>query len=324
MSFLRRIVARLAGRFPSKRTGERLLVLQALGIAQQNRTRTHLRGLHEAEFSAYSQWGEDGIIDWLISRLPGVSPTFVEFGVEDYREANTRLLLPLRNWRGLVIDGSDENVARIVRDEISWRHDLSARCAFVTTRNINALITEAGLPTDIGLLSIDIDGNDYWIWREITVVRPAIVVCEYNAVLGDRRALTVPYAAEFRRTEAHSSNLYFGASIRALIELGREKGYAFVGTNANGCNAFFVRDDLAPPILGGLRGRYLFPSRFREARSPDGALAFTSGAARAPVIRGMSVVDLAQGITLRLEEIGELESNEWASGQPSLYSGGSS
>lgn len=291
---------------------ERQLLLQALATAKTIRCLSRLEFLSEAEFCAFSQWGEDGIIDWLVERLPGIPQTFVEFGVEDYRESNTRLLLHLRNWRGLVIDGSLDHINDIRSQEVSWRYDLTAKCAFIDRDNINGLITDSGFRGDIGLLSVDIDGNDFWVWQAIDVVSPAIVVCEYNSVLGDRYQLTVPYQADFQRTRAHHSNLYFGASIKALIAQGQAKGYTLVGTTSTGCNAFFVRDDYAPAVLESLGGVMAFPSAVREARDKDGHLLFVGGNARQNLIEHLPLVDLEKSDMTNLASCGDIYSPEWS------------
>jgi len=293
---------------------ERSLILQAQMAAQATRGRERLDRLAAAEFRAFSQWGEDGIVDWLVERLSGISRSFVEFGVQDYRESNTRLLLQLRNWRGLVLDGSEEYVADIQSQDLYWRHDLTAKCAFIDRDNINALIKSAGFAGPLGLLSIDVDGNDYWIWEAIDTAMPAIVVCEYNAVLGDRFALTVPYRADFQRSLAHASNLYFGASIKALTALARRKGYEFVGTTSTGCNAFFVRRDLAPSVLGSLSAVWAYPSAVREARDSEGCLTFTGGSARKAIIAHLPLVNIETGTETTLSACGEIYSPEWASG----------
>jgi hypothetical protein len=292
---------------------ERNLLLQAHSFAKNNRTKTLLSDLSAVEFRASSQWGEDGIIDWLVERLPSIPKTFIEFGVEDYRQSNTRLLLQLRNWQGLVMDGSSEHIQNIHKQEIYWRYELEAKCAFIDRDNINKLIKDAGFIGEIGLLSIDIDGNDYWVWQALDVVQPAIVVCEYNAVFGDNYALTVPYKPDFQRTQAHHSNLYFGASIRALIKLGQQKGYQFVGTSSTGCNAFFVRNDLAPIIQNSLECISAYPSSVREARDMDGQLLFTSGAQRSKIIDHLPLIDLQKNSETTLADCSNLYSSEWAS-----------
>lgn len=292
---------------------ERQMVMQALVLARQNRQLVELADLSEVEFSASSQFGEDGVIDWLVSRLPDIPTSFVEFGVEDYRESNTRLLLQVRNWRGLVMDGSSAHIRDIQNQDIYWRHGLTAKCAFIDKDNINELLTEEGFGGQIGLLSVDIDGNDYWVWQAITVTSPAIVVCEYNAVLGDQYALTVPYQADFQRTRAHHSNLYFGASLPALKSLASSKGYTFVGTTSTGCNAFFVRNDMATAITSALGGvACAFPSMVREARDAQGRLLFLNGEDRSRQIADLPFVDLGRNNELTtLGQLGELYSPEW-------------
>jgi hypothetical protein len=295
---------------------ERQLILQCLLAAKMNRSLARISILADAEFCGFSQWGEDGIIDWLVERLPGIPRTFVEFGVGNYRESNTRLLLFLRNWRGLVMDGSAEHVSGIQRQDIYWRYDLTAKCAFIDRDNINKLISTAGFKGDIGLLSVDIDGNDYWVWQAIDVVSPSIVICEYNAVFGDRYQLSVPYQADFQRTRAHYSNLYFGASLPAFMKLGEEKGYTFVGTTSTGCNAFFVRDDFAPLIVDVLDNISAFPSSLRESRDAQGGLVFARGMERGKMIQNLPLVGLAKNQTTTLVECGEIYSPEWVKGLP--------
>jgi hypothetical protein len=316
MQMVNNIKKRLAARLRTiatlpERQQERQLILQALVVAKMNRALPRLGNLAEAEFCGFSQWGEDGIIDWLVERLPGLPRTFVEFGVEDYRESNTRLLVCLRNWRGLLMDGSAQHISDIQRQDVYWRYDLTAKCAFIDRDNINQLISDAGFKGDIGLLSVDIDGNDYWVWQAINVISPVIVICEYNAVFGNKYQLTVPYQADFQRTRAHHSNLYFGASFPALERLSKEKGYTFVGTTSTGCNAFFVRNDHAHTIVDALGEILSFPSSVRESRDQDGVLTFQNGQARGKVIADLPLVNVENNQSTTLGELGELCSSNW-------------
>jgi hypothetical protein len=224
-------------------------LLMGRSLANQVKALGPGRPLREAEFRVCSQWGDDGIIQYLLSQVAVPSDTFVEFGVEEYNEANTRFLLLNDNWRGLILDGSAESMARVRASELYWRHELTAVDAFITRENINQLIGDAGFRGPIGILSIDIDGNDYWVWEAIDVVDPAIVIVEYNSVFGARRAVTVPYDPSFRRAVAHPSHLYWGASVRALCLLAARKGYAFVGCNSNGNNVYFVKQALAGNLV---------------------------------------------------------------------------
>lgn len=201
--------------------------------------------LSQAEFKVFSQFGEDGIIQYLISKVPMGNKSFVEFGVGDYDESNTRFLLVNNNWCGLVIESNGESVEKIRRSDVYWKRDIRAVAAFLTRESVNRIIGEAGFEGDIGLLSIDIDGNDYWVWQAIEVVQPRIVICEFNRRFGCDSAVTVPYRADFKIVRAHPSKLYHGASLPALCLLAGQKGYDFVGCTSEGVNAFFVLKDLS-------------------------------------------------------------------------------
>lgn len=243
----------------------------AVGRLEMRQT-AEQQSFHKSEFQVYSQWGEDGLIQHLVRRVPIERPVFVEFGVEDYLEANTRFLLQHQNWFGLVLDGSRRNIEMIKQDAVYWRHSIKAVSAFINASNINVLLQDNGVTGDIGLLSIDIDGNDYWVWRAVDVISPRIVICEYNGLFGPRAAVTVPYDPGFVRSRAHYSCLLAGASLTALAHLGKQKGYRLVGINSAGNNAFFVRDDVAGALpVEAPESVYVEP-RFREARNRDGRL----------------------------------------------------
>jgi len=236
-----------------------------VGQLQTALQKMHGGGLRESEFTVFSQFGEDGILQYLIRHCDQVPTSFVEFGVEDYREANSKLLLQQDNWRGLILDGSEAAMAAVRSRDLCWRFDLTAVAAFITRENINGLIRDNGFAGPLGVLSIDIDGNDYWVWERIDVVDPVIVVAEYNSVFGGTRAVSVPYDPAFVRGKAHHSNLYWGCSLAALVHLADRKGLDFVGCNRAGNNAFFVkrgRSDLRPISPRGapaFRHLQLFP-----------------------------------------------------------------
>jgi hypothetical protein len=213
-----------------------------------NLQRDDVKLLADVEFQVFSQFGDDGIIQYLVSKLDIPNKTFIEFGVENYTEANTRFLLVNNNWKGLVIDGSQNNIDYIKNDQLSTLFLLYSKCAFITKDNINDLIAEMNFEPDLGLLSVDIDGNDYWVWKAIDVVKPVIVVSEYNADFGTDNAWTIPYKADFVIGKEQPIN-YWGVSLLSLCDLAEEKGYSFVGCNSQGNNAYFVRDDK----LGSLR-----------------------------------------------------------------------
>jgi hypothetical protein len=290
---------------------ERLALLQGQIAARQIAGLEQLGTLAEAEFRVSSQWGEDGIIEWLVAHSPGIPEIFIEFGVENYAESNTRFLLQNRNWRGLVLDGSQDHVAAIRKDAISWRHDLTALATFITADNIERTIANAGFAGEIGLLSIDIDGNDYWVWQAIGNVSPWLVVVEYNAVFGDLLPLSVPYQADFARTKADPSNLYFGASCKAFAHLAAAKGYVVLGSNRAGNNLFMAREDVAAGLAPRIADRSPRPSRFREARDDAGRLTYLGGQARAERIAALPVADVASGKQGPLEKQGPLYGAAW-------------
>lgn len=243
------------------------------------------------EFQVYSQWGEDGIIQHLIKNINISRKVFIEFGVENYMESNTRFLLMNDNWSGLVIDGSQENINYIKHDDIYWRYNLKAVRSFITAENINSIFTENGIMGKIGLLSIDIDGNDYWVWKAINAVEPDIVICEYNSRFGKERAVTIPYNPKFMRSKAHYSYLYFGASIKALVLLAESKGYKLVAGTLNGNDLFFVRRDLLNDKVHACSIDEAYArSQFREARDEQGRLSYIQPEDEWELIKDMPLI----------------------------------
>jgi len=258
--------------------------------------------LREAEFKGYSQFGEDGIIQWLIARVPIASRNFIEFGVEDYRESNTRFLLEHDGWSGLIIDAGTAHIRFVQGMGLAWRGEIEAKSAFVTAENIDDLLS--GQPVDTGLLSVDVDGMDYWILSAISMIRPRIVICEYNSLFGPVAPVSVPYLATFDRTRAHHSTLYFGASISAIAHWAGQHGYRLVGSTAQGVNAFMVRDDVAGdlPNLNGPEAWVETP--VRQARDESGTLTYLSGfGPQRQLIADLPLVDVVRGSMLSVSDL---------------------
>lgn len=203
----------------------------------------------------YSQNDEDGIIKEIFKRIGLTNKIFVEFGVQDGLESNGHFLL-FNGWRGLWIDGSKEYFLKIKEyfSEPLSTKQLKAINAFITAENINDLISKNGFNDEIDLLSIDIDGNDYWIWKAIKCIQPRVVVIEYNAKFPP----PCEYIMEYNPNHIWDGSDKFGASLKSLELLGDELGYRLVGTNTSGVNAFFVKKELAmdlfpePPIAENL------------------------------------------------------------------------
>lgn len=284
---------------------QRLQITQlALGrIEKRQLAALSTKEFNEHEFQVHSQWGEDGLIQYLIAKVAIEHPIFIEFGVEKYTESNTRFLLINNNWSGLVIDGSEEDIEYIKHDPIFWRHNLKAECAFIDKENINSLIQRNGISGDIGLLSVDIDGNDYWVWEAINSVSPRIVICEYNSLWGPTASVTVPYSATFIRSKAHHSNLYYGASITAITKLADSKGYSLVGSTKAGNDIFFVRNDLLQNLTIRTPKEAWVESQFRESRDALGQLTYLSFASRLAEVADMPVVNLEDGKQYKVREI---------------------
>lgn len=197
-------------------------------------------GLAGFELKVFSQNGEDGALAEIFHRIGTESQWFVEFGIGPGREGNAVLLADVYNWRGVFLEGSESHFA-----ELEYKYkaiDRVATChAMVTAENVEDLLSAAQVPQSFDLLSIDIDGNDYWVWQAIASYRPRVVVCEFNGALDPALSLTQPYdpSSGWDKTD------YYGASLKALTELGAHKGYTLVHTDLTGTNAFFVVDEHA-------------------------------------------------------------------------------
>jgi hypothetical protein len=267
----------------------------ALGklLSENSKNKRQIDSLSDVEFKVFSQWGDDGIIQWLVNHIDFPNKTFMEFGVSHYREATTRFLLMNNNWSGFVMDGSAANVEKITNSEYYTNYELIAKAAFIDADNVNSLLLSSNFEKEVGILHIDLDGNDYWIWRKIEVVSPIVVILEYNSVFGIDRPITVPYDKTFDRTNAHFSNLYFGASLSALHQLSAEKGYSFIGCTSSGNNAYFVRNDKLNDVVKktSLENGYVV-SKFREGRDRNGNLTFLTGPERLEAIKGLPVYNI--------------------------------
>lgn len=183
-----------------------------------------------------------------ILRRIGVGPAggwFVEFGAGPGVEGNCVHLADVAGWGGLFMECDAHDAA-----QLAAKYADSARVrviqAAVRPDNVETLFASAGVPVEPDVLSIDIDGNDWWVWREIRAYRPRVVVVEYNANLDTSPTVTLtkPYLEDSTWDET----AWFGASLGAYEMLARAKGYSLVHTETHGVNAFFVRDDLLGPF----------------------------------------------------------------------------
>lgn len=198
--------------------------------------------LSRFEHQVFSQGGEDGILEEIFNRIGTTNQRFVEFGVGDGRENNTVYLL-CKGWSGLWMEGNPKFVQHIQQNQFASviaNGTLVLKQTFITAENIEALLKEAAIPAEIDLLCIDIDGNDYWVWKAIQSYRPRVVSIEYNAAFTPQ----VRWIRKYDAQAAWDGTSYHGASLKSLELLGSEKGYKLVGCSFTGVNAFFVREDL--------------------------------------------------------------------------------
>ncbi|MCA1822702.1 MAG: hypothetical protein ABR520_08710 [Mycobacteriales bacterium] len=226
--------------------------LLALGYRNLAAEKGALPPLADTEFRQFSQNGEDGILLFLFSVLGTTNRRAVEICAGDGIECNTANLIVNHGWEGLLFDGDPVLVARgqrfYARTPETRRLPPRFEHAWLTRDNVDGKIRAAGFAGDIDLLSLDLDGMDYWIWDAIDCVSPRVVVLEYNNRWSEEFSVTVPYTDAFvvadQRPQAAG---YFGASLPAFASLGRRKGYRLIGANSLNTNAVFLRDDVGDP-----------------------------------------------------------------------------
>lgn len=224
-----------------------LLSLKYVELLEKGRP---LPRFEDVEFRVFSQNGEDGILLYIFTLIGVTSKKSVEICAGTGIECNTANLIINHGWQALLVDGDRANV--------DVGRDFYARCrdtfyspptfvhAWVTKENINTLLEENGFKGEVDLLSLDMDGVDYWIWEELVSINPRVVVLEYNEALGFER-VSVPYDSKFNRF--CKDPRYWGASLSAYCALAMRKGYRLVGCNRQRLNAFFVRNDVGVEIL---------------------------------------------------------------------------
>ena len=230
-----------------KNTEKGLQVAQFLAQHLHNNPKyANNKRLNKYEHQVFSQNGEDGIITEIFNRIGATNKYFVEFGVTDGLESNTLNLL-YKQWQGLWIEGNAEDTKKINTRFADFIGDkkLTVKNQFITAANIESIFKDAGVPGDMDLLSVDIDYNTYHVWEAITNYKPRVVVVEYNSTFSPDMHFVVKYGAD--RTWDGTS--YFGASLLALEQLGKSKGYNLVGCVFTGTNAFFVREDLTADLF---------------------------------------------------------------------------
>lgn len=285
MSTLKRLVDRLAGRviavgqpYFNARFDRLERITQeearfAMGVQiEESRRANPVINLQEAGYRVYSQFDQDGILQAIFRRLPNAPKLFVEFGVQDYRESSTRYPLEKDFWRGVIVDPAPDASEFLKASGLLGSHDIEHIQSFVTAENINRLFGQ--LPGDPGLMIIDVDGVDYYLWQALSVVKPWVIGIEYQSLFGPSLDLGIPYSPDFDRTKCHSSNLAYGASLTAIVRLAKSKGYQLIAGSNVHHDVFFVRDDLAGAFPIRSIAEVFTDVQHRESRDPAGRSTF--------------------------------------------------
>jgi hypothetical protein len=247
---------RAADHLPPAGTTMRLQQLQLMMQYRSMRARPgDLPALPDVRFDVFSPEGEDGILVYIFGLLGFDSRRCVDIGGAGVGVSNTANLIVHHDFRGLVLDGDEHAISRTARAYSRYRPTHTPIClhAWITRDNVNVLLAQSGMSGEIDLLSIDLDGVDWWILEALTVVEPRVLVVEYQDILGPDRAWTVPYRPDFSVddypvNEGDSYN-YFVAGLSAFVKLLKPRGYRLVGCNRSGYNAFFVKAAEAGELL---------------------------------------------------------------------------
>ena len=250
ISYIPSKLAALAERSPVDKASQILLTLKYRELLFN---RQPLPRFSEIEFRAYSQNGEDGILLYIFALIGTENKTCVEICAGGGTVCNSANLIINHGWTGLLVDGN-ENAVRSGRKFYSAHPDTSVfppkfASAWVTAENINSLIASHGIGGRIDLLSLDLDGVDYWIWKAIEQIQPRVVVVETQVIWDEDHCVTVPYSANFKAEYYRGYGCYSGASLSALVKLANNKGYRLVGCQRYGYNVFFMKNEIGVGIF---------------------------------------------------------------------------
>ena len=294
-NFLIKIIMNLIKRLTKKVMKKLYLLLGDILISNSRKQYDSYKTLEEAEIKIFSQNGEDGIIDYLIKKIEVNKPNFVEIGVGDYTEANTRYLYEKSYGKGLIVDVIQNFREKVLSNVSIWRGNLNILQKNINSKNINEILN-SNVDFDIDIFSIDIDGIDYWVLNQIKPKISKVVILEYNSIFGSKKELTIPNIDNFDRTKAHYSNLYYGASLKSYVSLMNKKGYYLLGVNRLRNNAFFVNEDFPKTkYFQNINTMSLAEStkfNFSESRDIKGNLNYLNNKKKIEEIHNCEVINL--------------------------------
>jgi len=205
------------------------------------------KNLNEVYFKVFSQDYEDGIIQYLLKSLEIFNVKFVEIGTQDYSESNTRYIFETMRCDGLIIDPYPNLEKKIKSFCKIWQNNLEIHNEYISPKNINKILKRYSFDKDIDIFSLDIDGIDYWVLKEIPGTSKIFII-EYNPYFGSKSKISAPNIEKFDRFNYHQTGFCFGASLKLIVSLMKKKGYSFIGANRLNCNAFFLQDKLIHKI----------------------------------------------------------------------------
>ena len=264
-------------------------------ISQNKNRYEEVTDLNEIEVKIFSQNGEDGIIDYLVNSLKLNTKNFVEIGVGSYRESNTRFLYNKYHPKGLIVDFIDDMEKKVKPFVNLWKGDLRICNKQINSENILHTLNH-NCDYKIDIFSIDIDSIDYWIIEKLNKRISKVFVAEYNPVFGSEIEVTVPNISGFERNKYHYSNLCYGMSLRALINLMDKKGYYFIGANLQKINAFFILKDFKKEeFFKNIEIKSLdnyTNSNIRDSRDENYKLSYLSGDKKIKEIEECKVINL--------------------------------
>ena len=283
------------------------LLLASKAIFESRKNYKKIKNINQVELKFFSQNGEDGIIDYLLESLLIKKPKFIEIGVGDYTEANTRYIFETRSPKGLIIDCNDNLYQKVKKNIKLWKGDLNILESFINSQNIINILRRENFLRNLDLFSLDIDGIDYWVLKKLPKNFSKIAIIEYNPYFGYKESISVPNIKNFQRSKYHHSMLCFGMSIKAAINLMAKKNLVFIGSNLMRNNAFFIRKDLLKKIsvkkINEKELKYHVDANFREGRNKKGSLNYISRDKILNEIKKCYVVNLKNNKKVKIETL---------------------
>jgi len=255
--------------------------------------------LKDYGFSVWSQTDEDGILAFLVSRLDLSKPRCLEIGAGNFLESNFRFLAEVMNASVFAVDAREDLAREVRKLNVSWLAPVVPHQTWVTPGNINEIIDQAAADIgEIDILSVDLDGNDYWVLEAANLENIKLVMVENNPLFAGSLPVSVPQNDSFYRFDAHHSGLYWGASLSAFVHLLESRGFQLVGRNGKGFNGFFLKKEIVAKdaLLREYASNMELSSEtwgIREGRDKSGKLTFENPARMRENLDDLPLINVA-------------------------------